>query len=199
MSDNDERKVFFQKHDEPPGIDGEKQKFFKFNNEDIDPTEGPISLTSSVKSVTILGSLIDKMTHFATKAMPKEVMGLLGGKEMRPHELTVTKILYVSEGDEISVSFSEEDFDAFEKILDIDSYCLGWWHSHPRYGLFLSNTDISTHIYSFQLHNEQSIALVIEPSIIEANGRAAIKCYQVAGEQGKIPFDYVEIAIFIHD
>jgi proteasome lid subunit RPN8/RPN11 len=188
MTDDDEKKVFFQKPNELPVIKGEKNEKIKLYDKSIDSTDVPISLTKSVESVTILGSLIDEMTHLAAKTKPKEVMGLLGGKEIRSNELSVTKILHVS---------SEDDFDAFEKILDEDNYCIGWWHSHPSYGLFLSNTDIHTHIYSFQLHNEQSIALVIEPSIIEANGRAAVKCYQVVGEQGKTPFHHVEVALFI--
>ncbi len=199
MPDNDEKKVFFQKSNESSQIKEEKKKLLDLDNKIVDFTEDSISLTKSVESVTILGDLVDELTRLAVKAMPNEVMGLLGGKEIRPNEINITKILYVSEGDEGSVSFSEEDFNAFELILEDDSYCLGWWHSHPRYGLFLSSTDISTHVLSFQLHNEQSIALVIEPSMIQPNGRAAIKCYQVVGEQGKIPFRYVEIAIFIQN
>ena len=198
MPDNNEKKVFFQRSDESSQLKEEK-KILNLNDEVVDFTEDAISLTKSVESVTILGDLVDDMTRLAVKAMPNEVMGLLGGKEIRLNEISVTKILYVSEGDESSVSFSEEDFNAFEEILEDDSYCLGWWHSHPRYGLFLSSTDISTHVFSFQLHNEKSIALVIEPSMIQPNGRAAIKCYQVVGEQGKIPFRYVEIAFFIQN
>jgi proteasome lid subunit RPN8/RPN11 len=156
-----------------------------------------IRLSSEVKSVTILASLLDEITKYSVQCMPKEAIGLLGGNEIRAKELIINRILYVSEGDEISVSFSEEDFTAFEKILKGDSYCVGWWHSHPGYGLYLSQTDISTHIYSFQLHNDQSVALVVEPTKIDSNGRATYQFFQVNGEQGKTPFIYQEIASFI--
>jgi 26S proteasome regulatory subunit N11 len=197
MSGNEKKKEFFSQNSEPRKDENEKliDKNSAIKNEELIDT--PISLISHVKSVTILGHLVDEMTKYSDQAKPKEAIGLLGGEVMRPQEPYISKILYVSKGDEVSVSFSEDDFDAFEKILDRNSYCLGWWHSHPGYGLFLSQTDISTHIYSFQLHNEHSIALVIDPTDIVSNGRAAFKCYQVAGEKGKTPFYPKEIASYI--
>jgi 26S proteasome regulatory subunit N11 len=158
-----------------------------------------VSLSETVNSVTILASLLDEITEYSVNCIPKEAIGLLGGSEIRSKELLVDKIVFVSEGDEVSVSFSEENFATFEDILDETSYCVGWWHSHPGYGLFLSQTDISTQIYSFQLHNLQSVALVIEPTIIDTNGRAAFQFFQVNGEQGKTPFTYKEIASFIQN
>ncbi len=156
-----------------------------------------ISLSPTIESVTILSSLLVEITNYAVKCIPREAIGLLGGKEIRPKELIIDRIVLVSEGDEISVSFSEEDFIAFEKILKGNSYCVGWWHSHPGYGLFLSQTDISTHIYSFQMHNNQSVALVVEPTKIDGSGRALFQFFQVNGEKGKTPFTYQEIASFI--
>ncbi|MFX0085298.1 MAG: Mov34/MPN/PAD-1 family protein [Candidatus Hodarchaeota archaeon] len=156
-----------------------------------------ISLSPKIESVTILSSLLVEITNYAVKCIPREAIGLLGGREIRPKELIIDRTVLVSEGDEISVSFSEEDFIAFEKILEGNSYCVGWWHSHPGYGLFLSQTDISTHIYSFQMHNNQSVALVIEPTKIDGSGRALFQFFQVNGEQGKTPFTYQEIASFI--
>ncbi|MFX0185305.1 MAG: Mov34/MPN/PAD-1 family protein [Candidatus Hodarchaeota archaeon] len=199
MSGNEKKKEFFSQNSKTKNDEKKKLKNADLVTKSIEIKDTPISLISQIESVTILGHLIDEMTDYSVQAKPKEAIGLLGGNELRPQELQITKILYVSVGDETSVSFSEEDFDAFEKILNRNSYCLGWWHSHPGYGLFLSQTDISTHIYSFQLHNEQSIALVIEPTVIGSNGRAAFQCYQVVGEKGKTPFNYKEIASFIQE
>lgn len=154
-----------------------------------------LSSIPQVKSVTILGNLLDKMTKYSKEAIPREAIGLLGGKELRANELMVSKILFVTEGNEVSVSFSDDDFNAFEEILEKDCYCLGWWHSHPGYGLFLSQTDINTHIFSFQLHNALSVALVVEPTKINMNGRASFQFYQVVREMGKDP-RYQEIASY---
>jgi 26S proteasome regulatory subunit N11 len=155
-----------------------------------------ISSVPQVKAVTIPGTLLDDMTKYSKDAIPREAIGLLGGNELRANELMISKILFVTEGDEVSVSFSDENFKAFEEILEKDCYCLGWWHSHPGYGLFLSQTDIITHIYSFQLHNALSVALVVEPTKVDMNGRASFQFYQVIHEQGQDP-RYQEIASYI--
>ncbi|MFX0173667.1 MAG: Mov34/MPN/PAD-1 family protein [Candidatus Hodarchaeota archaeon] len=197
MSENEKRREFFSQNSESKSDEKERQTITDSTIKKTKPVGNDISLDVKVKSVTILGHLINDMTDYSVKAKPMEAIGLLGGKVERPRELLISKICYVTTGDEVSVSFSEDDFDAFEKILDDTSYCLGWWHSHPGYGLFLSQTDISTHIYSFQLHNGHSIALVIDPTRIGDNNRANFNCYQVVGEQGN--FDYKEIASYIRE
>lgn len=175
----------------------EENKIKPLNKKIKDSKNTIISLSPTIESVTILSSLLVEISDYSVKSIPKEAIGLLGGREIRPNELIIERVVFVSEGDEISVSFSDEDFTAFEKVLEENSYCVGWWHSHPGYGLFLSQTDISTHIYSFQLHNDQSVALVVEPTKIDQTGRAAFQFFQVDGEQGKTPFTYHEIASFI--
>ena len=137
------------------------------------------------------------MTQISTHSIPNEAIGLLGGKKHKGDELLITKMVYVTEGDEVSVSFSEEDFQKFEAVLEDDLYVVGWWHSHPGYGLFLSQTDIETHVYSFQLHNSFSVALVIDPTQLNSNKRAEFQIYQVEGEKGKKPFEYREVASYI--
>ena len=194
---NDEKTGLKENDDENIQKSNLGDSFKKVSENIIDSDNKIISLSSEVKFVTILASLLDEITKYSVQCIPKEAIGLLGGKEIRAKELLIDRILYVSEGDEISVSFSEEDFTAFEKILEGDSYCVGWWHSHPGYGLFLSKTDISTHIYSFQLHNDQSVALVVDPTKIDSNGRADFQFFQVNGEQRKTAFKYLEIASFI--
>lgn len=156
-----------------------------------------VSLVAKVQSVTISKHLLREMTEYSIKSKPREAIGLLGGKQQRTNELIISKILFVSEGDEVSVSFSDNDFDAFEEILENDNHCLGWWHSHPGYGLFLSQTDINTHIYSFQLHNDLSVALVVDPAMIDMKGLAQFKFFQVVGKEGKDPFRYKEVASYI--
>ena len=197
MSDNNKQKGLKKENSETTVGESAKTSREEITLKQVEFEEYLISLVSQVKSVTILGKLLNEITEYSVQAMPREAIGLLGGKELRPQELIISSILFVTEGDEVSVSFSEEDFKAFEDMFKDDSYCLGWWHSHPGYGLFLSKTDITTHIYSFQLHNDLSVALVVEPTVIDMNGRAAFQFYQVIGEQGISPFQFKEIASYI--
>ena len=155
-----------------------------------------VKLNIRVNSVSISSKNIQKMTDISIRCIPKEAIGLLGGREIRKGELLVEKVNYVSTGDEVSVTFSDDDFNSFEDLLDEKNHCIGWWHSHPGYGLFLSSTDLTTHIYSFQVHNPLSVALVLDPTRIN-NQYAAFTCYQVKGENEISPFEYKEVASYI--
>jgi len=155
-----------------------------------------IKLNIKVKSVSIYRKHIQEMTDISIKSIPKEAIGLLGGREIRTGELLVEKVIHISVGDEVSVSFSDDDFNSFEDLLNEKNHCIGWWHSHPGYGLFLSPTDLTTHIYSFQVHNPLSVALVLDPTRID-NQCASFMCYQVKGETGISPFVYNEVASYI--
>ncbi|MFW9906866.1 MAG: hypothetical protein ACFFFH_21355, partial [Candidatus Thorarchaeota archaeon] len=42
--------------------------------------EGHISSDPQVNSVTILGTLLDEMTKYSREVIPREAIGLLGGK-----------------------------------------------------------------------------------------------------------------------
>ncbi len=193
MSDNNNRNNI----DEEKTVISEEKMNEASSGKQAGSRNTTVSLFSKVNSVTIPSQLLDKVTKYSVQSKPREAIGLLGGKEQRSNELIILDIHFVSVGDETSVSFSEEDFKAFEEVLEEECYCVGWWHSHPGFGLFLSQTDINTHIYSFQLHNELSVALVVEPTMIDTNGRAAYKFYQVVGEEEKNPFEYKEIASYI--
>ncbi|MHA1917646.1 MAG: Mov34/MPN/PAD-1 family protein [Candidatus Ranarchaeia archaeon] len=99
-------------------------------------------------------------------ARSQEVMGLLIGKNYHKNSIYIDRIYRVTEGSAIEVQFREEHFHVYEK-LDLNEekeYVVGWYHSHPNIGLFLSITDILTHSKSFQFRNPKAIALVIDPS-----------------------------------
>jgi len=166
------------------------------NHKDKGNSKKKVVLSSVVKSVTVPVHLIKQMTKYSLKVIPKEAIGLLAGKKIRENELILDKVVFVTSGDEVSVSFADDDFKAFDKVLNKNNYCVGWWHSHPGYGLFLSQTDIHTQIYSFQLHNEKAIALVLDPTKLE-NGVAAFKCFQVVKESNRDTVITQEIASYI--
>ncbi|MHA1212428.1 MAG: Mov34/MPN/PAD-1 family protein [Candidatus Heimdallarchaeota archaeon] len=150
-------------------------------------------LTPEVKSVLINQDLLSVITKYSKEAFPKEAIGLLDGKMEKPGEIVIRKIFFVTVGEEYSVAFSDEDFQVFEQT----QFCVGWWHSHPGYGLFLSSTDIKTHMFSFQIANPYSIALVVDPTKLDTNGLADHQFFQVVGNSEDNIFDYKEVASYI--
>ncbi len=161
-----------------------------------DINDETISLNAETNSVMITHKAIDEITNFSLNAMPKEAIGLLSGREIRPRELLITKGLFVTEGEEYSVSFSESDFQIFDQVSSPE-FCVGWWHSHPGFGLFLSQTDITTHIFSFQLVQPLSVALVVDPMDIGDDGIAKYKFFQIVGDSRNRDFQYIEIASYL--
>ena len=104
-----------------------------------------------------------------TLTEPIEVMGLIIGAQPEKHILYVSRIRPVTHGTPVQVQFKEEHFIHFEKAKINEKrgeFVLGWYHSHPALGVFLSVTDIVTQCHSFQLRNPKSIAIVVDPSLI---------------------------------
>ena len=124
------------------------------------PKNEIIKLNVETSSVTISHEALKEITNFSINAMPKEAIGLLSGREIRPKELYITKGLFVTRGEEYSVSFSESDFQVFDRVTSPE-FCVGWWHSHPGFGCFLSHIDIATQNGIF--YQPYHVALVVDP------------------------------------
>ncbi|MHA1996206.1 MAG: Mov34/MPN/PAD-1 family protein [Candidatus Hodarchaeales archaeon] len=161
--------------------------------ESAPPSEDMFVLTPEVVSVSINHELLKQITEHSKKAFPREAIGLLDGKMEKPGEIVIGKIFFVTVGEEYSVTFSDEDFKVFEDT----EFCVGWWHSHPGFGLFLSETDINTHILSFQITQPHSVALVVDPTNLDSNDLAIHRFFQVVGNSKDKNFNYKEVCSYI--
>lgn len=97
-----------------------------------------------------------------------EVMGFLVGDVYKFKELTFTLVKDVIsselESTRISVRFEKDGFgELFEKLenLKYDYIIVGWYHSHPGMGCFLSSKDIDTQKRMF--NKPFHTALVVDP------------------------------------
>ena len=104
-----------------------------------------------------------------------EVIGFLSGLVKKDETsgievIHVTKVWPISHGDAVSVSI-----DNFGKILhkiivklsQKDETIIGWYHSHPSFGLFMSQTDYETQTSYQRLYNK-AIALVFDHSLLSS-------------------------------
>lgn len=93
-----------------------------------------------------------------------EAIGFLCGtvKQWKKQEYIIINEYVTAENDsnEIRAKFSREAFKLLAKELK-NKLIIGWAHSHPSYGCFLSKTDINTHKELFP--EEYQVALVIDP------------------------------------
>ena len=94
----------------------------------------------------------------------KETYGLLIGK-IKEDDLIIVDSVPITSGEKFEVAFEEKHY---LKAAEFDSiaiekgyFTVGWYHSHPGLGLFLSPTDILNQL-GYQNLNPKAIALVFD-------------------------------------
>lgn len=126
----------------------------------------------------------------------REVIGWLVGK-VEGETVTVIKAIPMTSGSSIFVEIS--DYTIIPKIAEeaeaIDAVIVGWFHSHPSFGFFLSGVDIRTQRYQQNLF-ENAIALVCDPTKITSI-EPGIHGYQVYMDEELRGREYRELDIQI--
>ena len=115
-----------------------------------------------------------KMRNHALSMRGKniEVMGLMLGEVRTWKGKTYVLVRDVITSDldatSVSVKFNSSGLEKlFGKLDDagFDYVIVGWYHSHPGYGCFMSDTDLKTHTGSFV--SPYQLAMVIDPKAFD--------------------------------
>ena len=121
----------------------------------------------SLFNINIASIVLDRIS--ADVRRPYERIGLLIGSFLEDG-LWVNEIVVGGDGDsETSCMLSAGKL---AKVADdivkgrLDGRIVGWYHSHPGYGIFMSETDLTTHGKLLQF-SPFVIALVVDPEINE--------------------------------
>jgi proteasome lid subunit RPN8/RPN11 len=132
-----------------------------------------MSCGKEVLPVYIDLDVLVNITRHALEGLPNEVIGFLLGNPYTWNGTTYVHITASIRGksvaSETSVSFAE---DALAEVAESikrdhpDKEIVGWYHSHPGYGCFLSPTDIASHRLCFTM--PYHVALVVDPLRKEA-------------------------------
>ena len=138
--------------------------------------------------------------HAMSRLEPRiEIMGLLLGTIYRRQEREYVLVRDVATTDLdaslVSVRFDRQGFEKLFESLDdsgFDYVIVGWYHSHPGHGCFLSQTDVDTQTSMFNrpFHS----ALVIDPVNMEIetfkveNGRPLHRPFAVYWEEFQNPY-----------
>lgn len=114
--------------------------------------------------VSISEEVLDKIMDEA-RATNKEIIGILVGN-MENHTIVIEDALSgEQESDAMRASLPPKTIAKIaDRILseEIDGRIMGWYHSHPGFGLFMSPTDINTQ-KNFQQFCSKITALIVEP------------------------------------
>ncbi|KAK4792007.1 hypothetical protein SAY86_022442 [Trapa natans] len=135
------------------------------------------------KRVKISALALLKMVVHARSGGTIEIMGLMQGKTDGDSIIVMDAFALPVEGTETRVNAQE---DAYEYMVEYSQTnkqagrlenVVGWYHSHPGYGCWLSGIDVTT-----QMHNQQFqepfLAVVIDPTRTVSAGKVEIGAFR---------------------
>jgi proteasome lid subunit RPN8/RPN11 len=140
------------------------------------------------RPVKLRKRVVRKIREHALSSMRNEVIGLLLGS-IRKNKLVVTDLVtgkqtcsptHVALEDEFLVSVAF-DYGRLGKRKSI----VGWYHSHPDMGCFVSGVDFETQ-RRFQLLFPDAIGLIVDPSVPEK-----LEMFRVDQEKATWVSDYL--------
>merc|ERR1712210_125525 len=127
-----------------------------------------------------------KMMKHGRAGVPFEVMGLMLGEFVDDYTVRVADVFAMPQsGTGVSVEAVDPVFQA--KMLDMlkqtgrNEMVVGWYHSHPGFGCWLSGVDINTQ-QSFEQLNQRAVAVVIDP-IQSVKGKVVIDAFRLISPQ----------------
>lgn len=139
-------------------------------------------------SVRISALALLKMTTHARSGGTIEIMGLMigyiSGKSLvitdafrLPVEGTETRVNAQADADEYMVNFGIAARDRGGQLEN----AVGWYHSHPGYGCWLSGIDVNTQM-THQMVNDPFVAVVIDPDRTVSAGKVDIGAFRTYTE-----------------
>ncbi|CAK7892378.1 COP9 signalosome complex subunit 5 [[Candida] anglica] len=133
-----------------------------------------------------------KMSLHAESGGSIEIMGMMTGKIVErgivvmdvyplPVEGTETRVNAQAEGYEYMVQYLEQS-----KKAGREEHIVGWYHSHPGYGCWLSGIDVATQSLN-QNFQDPYLAVVVDPSKTIAQGKVEIGAFRTYPDNYKQP------------
>lgn len=146
------------------------------NNKLIDNSE-----TVYISSLALL-----KMLRHGRAGVPMEVMGLMLGEFVDDFTVRVVDVFAMPQsGTGVSVEAVDSVFQM--KMMDMllqtgrPEAVVGWYHSHPGFGCWLSSVDINTQ-QAFERLTPRAVAVVVDP-IQSVKGKVVIDAFRLINHQ----------------
>lgn len=144
------------------------------------------------KNVCVSALALLKMAMHAKSGGNIEVMGMLQGKCQGDTFIIIDVFALPVEGTETRVNAQEEAYEYMFQYLETNKQVgrlenvVGWYHSHPGYGCWLSGIDVGTQ-HTQQVHMDPFLAIVIDPHRTIAAGKVEIGAFRTYPEGYKPP------------
>jgi len=147
----------------------------------------PDAPTMDTSERVIISSLaLLKMLKHGRAGVPMEVMGLMLGEFVDEYTVTVKDVFAMPQsGTGVSVEAVDPVFQAkmvdMLKMTNREEMVVGWYHSHPGFGCWLSGVDVNTQ-QSFEQLTSRAVAVVVDP-IQSVKGKVVIDAFRSINPQ----------------
>ncbi|KAK9458526.1 JAB1/Mov34/MPN/PAD-1 ubiquitin protease-domain-containing protein [Lipomyces oligophaga] len=137
-----------------------------------------------------------KMTIHARSGGPIEVMGMMTGKVLGDSIVVMDAFPLPVEGTETRVNPQAEAYEYMVEYLSTlqkvgrKEHIIGWYHSHPGYGCWLSGIDVGTQSQNQQFQ-DPFLAVVIDPNRTISAGKVEIGAFRTYPEN-YLPLDQAD-------
>jgi 26S proteasome regulatory subunit N11 len=145
-----------------------------------------IVLPDNGETVHISSLALLKMLKHGRAGVPMEVMGLMLGEFVDEYTISCVDVFAMPQsGTTVTVESVDHVFQT--KMLDMlkqtgrPEMVVGWYHSHPGFGCWLSSVDVNTQQSFEQLH-PRAVAVVIDP-IQSVRGKVVIDAFRSINPQ----------------
>jgi len=124
------------------------------------------------------------MLKHGKAGIPLEVMGLMLGDYVDEYTVKCVDVFAMPQsGTETTIEAIDEAFQAemheMLKQTGRNEIVVGWYHSHPGFGCFLSSVDVNTQ-KNFEQLNSRFVAVVVDP-IQSVRGKVVIDAFRSYG------------------
>lgn len=145
-------------------------------------------MNDTAEQVYISSLALLKMLKHGKAGIPLEVMGLMLGDYVDEYTVKCIDVFAMPQsGTETSIEAIDEAFQAkmheMLKQTGRNEIVVGWYHSHPGFGCFLSSVDVNTQ-KNFEQLNPRFVAVVVDP-IQSVRGKVVIDAFRSYG--GMLP------------
>ncbi|KAI8112145.1 hypothetical protein M9434_003469 [Picochlorum sp. BPE23] len=149
-------------------------------------SQGDAPQQDTSEQIYISSLALLKMLKHGRAGVPLEVMGLMLGEFVDDYTVKVVDVFAMPQsGTGVSVEAVDPVFQT--KMLDMlkqvgrPEMVVGWYHSHPGFGCWLSGVDVNTQ-QSFEALNPRAVAVVVDP-IQSVKGKVVIDAFRCISPQ----------------
>jgi len=150
------------------------------------PPGTDLVVVDTAETVHISSLALLKMLKHGRAGVPMEVMGLMLGEFVDDYTVRVIDVFAMPQsGTGVSVEAVDPVFQ--QTMLDMlkqtnrPEMVVGWYHSHPGFGCWLSGVDVNTQQSFEQLH-KRAVAVVVDP-IQSVKGKVVIDAFRTINPQ----------------